>query len=595
MEYLIGTSFVFLLIVATIFFFKPKINNSDTIIYKKIISANLLGLLIDLIQYILIQSNFNVLISKIIGKIFLAYVFFWTYLLFKYIINISSNVNSLKTTNKKFNIAAIALLIVGIVLELFLPIEIINDTTGIYTKGLACSLGYVVISLYIIIMLIVTFINIKKVEKKNKYIPFFVFLVIGTIATVVQAFIPKMLLITPVESIITLLIYFFIENPDVKMLNEVYKNKELMEQNYEDKYNFLFEITQEAKNPLKNIIDISNELRETNDIERIKAGTLAISNLSKQLDFTINNVLNVSTLDVQKIKLVNTKYDLSKICKDIVAKISKEVNSNVEFKFSYPEEELMLYGDYMKIRQIVYSIISSSISKTTSGFIDFKVNTILKYDVCRIIFSISDSGPGISIEKINEILGNTGEFSKEDMENLEKSNINVKLCQKVVKLMGGNLMIKSNLGVGTDFNLTIDQRVYHESNESILTQYENAINNYKKILIVSQDRKLINRIKYVCHDNNITYSNLLYGMDAIDKIKEKKRFDFILISDDMKEMSGLMTMKGMNEIDGFKTPTIVMLNKGKEEIKEEYIKDGFNDYLLIDDFDNEIKRIIEKY
>ena len=84
-------------------------------------------------------------------------------------------------------------------------------------------------------------------------------------------------------------------------------------------------------------------------------------------------------------------------------------------------------------------------------------------------------------------------------------------------------------------------------------------------------------------------------MDAIDKIKEKKRFDFILISDDMKEMSGLMTMKGMNEIDGFKTPTIVMLNKGKEEIKEEYIKDGFNDYLLIDDFDNEIKRIIEKY
>ena len=84
-------------------------------------------------------------------------------------------------------------------------------------------------------------------------------------------------------------------------------------------------------------------------------------------------------------------------------------------------------------------------------------------------------------------------------------------------------------------------------------------------------------------------------MDAIDRIKSGKKYEFILVEDDMKEMSGLMTLKGMQELDDFDMPVIVMLNEDKEHIKEHYLSDGFSDYIILDNLDNELDRIIEKY
>ena len=96
-------------------------------------------------------------------------------------------------------------------------------------------------------------------------------------------------------------------------------------------------------------------------------------------------------------------------------------------------------------------------------------------------------------------------------------------------------------------------------------------------------------------DNNITYSNLYYGKDAIDRIKAGKKFDFILVDDEMKEMSGFMTLKGMEEVPGFNTPVIIMLGEDKENIKDHYLDDGFSDYILMDNLDSELDRIINKY
>ena len=79
------------------------------------------------------------------------------------------------------------------------------------------------------------------------------------------------------------------------------------------------------------------------------------------------------------------------------------------------------------------------------------------------------------------------------------------------------------------------------------------------------------------------------------KIKYGKNYAYILISDEMAEMSGLVTLNKMKEIDNFNIPVIVMLDSNKENIKKHYIEDGFNDYILLSDINNEIKRIIEKY
>ena len=577
-------SLVFMLIFLITYFSKRRLKNKDNSIYSFLIITNIIGLIIDIIGYITMHNlNLNSFLNIIISKLNLIYYFTWLYLFVIYIIYISkitknsifSNISKIKYICYLINISFI----------LILPLYINNEGDKIYSYGPSASYVYFISIIFAIIIIYCLFRNLKKITKKE-FIPLILFVILGLIVMLVQMIFPTVLLLLYSESIITAIMFFTIENPDVKMLNELYKNKEIMESNYEDKYNFLFEITQESRNPLKSIENICSNIDEEKDIKVIKENVKDLSNLAKRLDFTINNVMNVSTLDAQKINIIDKKYNLKKVCEELTKRVSLENKKDIEFKYNIPHNDLYLYGDDMKIKQVLYSLIVNSLEKTNVGYVEFKVNVIEKYDYARVIFMVTDSGPGIEIDKINEILSSTGALDKEE--------VDVKLCQKVIKLMGGNLMIKSDLGKGSEFILTIDQRVYHDETKSILVGYENVVNNYKKALIVSQDKTLISKVKNILNKNDVSYSVLYYGLDAVDKIKSHKKYDFILISDEMKEVSGLSTLKEMQKVKGFSSPCIVMLNESKKGLAKHYIEDGFSDYIINEDIDS-LNKIIQKY
>ena len=585
-------SLVFMLIFLITYFSKRRLKNKDNSIYSFLIITNIIGLIIDIIGYITMHNlNLNSFLNIIISKLNLIYYFTWLYLFVIYIIYISkitknsifSNISKIKYICYLINISFI----------LILPLYINNEGDKIYSYGPSASYVYFISIIFAIIIIYCLFRNLKKITKKE-FIPLILFVILGLIVMLVQMIFPTVLLLLYSESIITAIMFFTIENPDVKMLNELYKNKEIMESNYEDKYNFLFEITQESRNPLKSIESICNNIKEEKDIKVIKENVKDLSNLAKRLDFTINNVMNVSTLDAQKINIIDKKYNLKKVCEELTKRVSLENKKDIEFKYNIPHNDLYLYGDDMKIKQVLYSLIVNSLEKTNVGYVEFKVNVIEKYDYARVIFMVTDSGPGIEIDKINEILSSTGALDKEEVELLNKKEVDVKLCQKVIKLMGGNLMIKSDLGKGSEFILTIDQRVYHDETKSILSNYENVVNNYQKALIVSQDKTLISKVKNILNKNDVSYSVLYYGLDAVDKIKSHKKYDFILISDEMKEVSGLSTLKEMQKIKGFSSPCIVMLNESKKGLAKHYIEDGFSDYIINEDIDS-LNKIIQKY
>ena len=593
-------SIFYSLLLTAIFFAKKKISLVENKIYGYLIICNLIGTILGTLDYFTIKNMSNIpFINQVVSKGMIIYFLSWISLFTIYVFIISHNKNQ-ENQSQFLNYYKRLKIIFGIIYAIFaiiiivLPLYYHNKDGIVYSYGPAATFMYIAFVGYVVSFYIAIFKSKNKL-RNVKLIPVITFSILGIFVAVVQRLNPGLLLMTAMETFITFLMYFTIENPDVKMLNELYKNKELMEQNYEDKYNFLFEMTQEARSPLLNINNLSNALRMEDDKDKIKEGLLTMGNLVRQLDFSINDILNISSLDVQRIKVINNKYELEKLCSDLETKIKPEMKPGVKFQLTMPKQLPILFGDYIKIRQILYSLLVNACKNTKDGHINMSVNLIEKYDVARLIFNISDTGSGIPIEQINDILSSTGSLEKQEIENLEKKEYNVKLCQKVVKIMGGNLMIKSNLGEGTDVILTIDQKVFHEKDKSLLTQYENDIANYRRVLIVSQNKDKLNAIKKRLTDNHITYSSLYYGADAIERIKSGKKFDFILIDDEMAEMTGFMTFKGMKEIKGFKTPVIIMLKEDKEHIKEHYLSDGFSDYLLLDNLDSELNRIIEKY
>lgn len=582
-------SFFFIALLNVVFFKKERFNTLENKIYSYLILTSLFGTMIGVPCYYFMKYRelfgvFNVITSKA----YLVYLVMWLMIFTLYILLITvKNIDKNKLIKNIFIITGI--LLVGVVL---LPLYYYSDDTLVYSYGPSTNLMYVISSIFILIVIGCMIKNFKSLRQK-KFIPITAFLVVGTVIMVIQKMNPGLLLLTFGEAFITFLMYFTIENPDVKQINEMVRNNEIVEQTYIDKSNFLFEMTGEVREPLNNIRKLCDIIQNEKDEDVIKSNVKYINNSIRQLDFIVNNVLNVSSLDVQKVKFLNNRYNLKMIYDDLVKRIESSVNANVEFRSSIPNKVPYLYGDNIKIKQVLYSILMNAVKKTEKGFIEFNINIIEKYDVCRVIFTISDSGVGIGIDKINEILSVTGELNKDDIVNLEKSEFNIELCQKIIKSLGGNLLIKSKLDKGTEVILTLDQKIYREKEEKTFN-YESAVTT-KKVLLVNQDKDITNVLKKIYKENDINMSYLLYGMDAVDRIKSGKNYDYIIIQDDMKEISGYETLKRLKELDNFSIPCIVILNSSKDKIKEHYLKDGFSDYILTDDLRNEIKRIIEKY
>ncbi len=582
-------SFFYNIFILITFIFKKKLKTVENKIYKYLLLLNTLNICSVLICWFTIMLRDKMpLINNIFSKLALIFYAAWV-LVFTIYVYYISNFNNDKKFKRVKSFALVAFLIC-VYLIVTLKLNYFNNLNSAYSFGPSANVVYILTAICMILWLFMCLKNIKRLSDK-KYLPVIVLVNFIIISTIIQKINPIILLTTAVESFVTVIMYFTIENPDLKMLQELIKNNEITEQTYIDKSNFLFEMTGEIREPLRNVRKTVNDLKNTKNINDIKVGLNSIDNSIRQLDFTVNDVLNVNSLDIQKVKIIDNRYNLKNLFDDMVKRIKPEINENVEFRYNMPNNIPYLYGDNIKLKQILYSLLMNAVKKTESGFIEFNVNTIEKYDVCRVIFSIVDSGVGIGIDKINEILSVTGELSQQDIVNLEKSDLNLELCKKIIESLGGNLLIKSKIGKGTEVILTLDQKVYRNlENENIIYQ-----SNDKKVLLVIQDKKLTSNIKKILANNSISTSHILYGMDAIDRIKSGKKYDYIILEDDMKEMSGYETLQSLKKLNNFNIPCIILLSEDKINIKDHYLNDGFKDYILISDLQDEVNRIIKKY
>lgn len=590
-------SFFYNIFVFITFFTKEMLNTLENKIYKYLIVFNTLNIMSVLICWftILLRDSIPIIndfFSKLVLVFYAAWVLVFT--LYVFLISYSDKTEKFNNVYSTFKKIIISILILIIALIIVLPLNYYGEGNIAYSFGPSANVVYITTAVSMVSWVFMCLTNLKKLKNK-KYLPVLIFVVFILIATAIQKINPTILLTTAVESFVTVIMYFTIENPDMKMLNEMTKNNDLVEQSYIDKSNFLFEMTQEVRDPLFNIRKMCDEIQEEEDINKIKQGLKSINNTVKQLDFVVNDVLNVSTLDVQKVKFVNSKYNLKPVYEDLVTRIKSNMDSNVEFRHSIPSDIPYLYGDHIKLKQVLYSLMMNSVKKTTSGFIEFNIDLIQKYDVCRVIFRIVDSGSGMSIDKINEILSVTGEFDKQDIENLEKSEFNIKLCQKIIKSLGGNLLIKSKKDKGTEVVLTVDQKIYVVEKDNVINKYTSELSNNKNVLVVCQNKDIIELLKKKFNHRDIISSFVMYGGDAVDRIKSGKTYDYIIVEDNMKEMTGYTTLKEMQKLNKFNIPIIIMLNNDKIEIKEHYLNDGFKDYILLDSMSSEIDRIINKY
>ena len=562
--------FSFLLVGLT--FFKKHIKTVETKLYSLLVLSNSLGLFVELLcTYASYIYDKNVVLANFILKLYLTFITAWVYIFTIYIIYIS--VDNEKIDLKKSKIWSILIFAILNVIIFILPIKLVveNNFTIRYTTGLSVYFTYFISSILIFIMLIYIIKNIKNLKTK-KYLPLLAFLIVGSTSMAIQMINPGMLLVTYMETFITSLMYHTIENPDLKIIEELKKNRSLTSKSYIEKTNFLFRMSAEVRKPIENIKELNDYNIESNDIKEIKENSKEIDLNIRNANFTINNVLDVSSLDTKNIKIVKNKYNIKKLLNEIYLREKKKIN-NIRFDFNIGELPEYLYGDSIRLKQVLICILDNLIENTKEGFIEVNVNSINKYDVCRLIITIENSGIPLSLEEINNILDN----EKEIDENISLEDIN-----KLINMMNGSLNIKSE--EGNEFTISIDSIIVEPKKEEITNETD--------ILFISNNERILKGLEYAFKE--YTTNSVMSGIDAIDLIKSGESYNLIIIDDEMKPISGLETLKRLRK-ENINIPAIIMLDEGKEHIKNHYIKDGFTDYILKSDIKNEIKRIINKY
>ena len=579
-------------ILLVIIYFKKKIFKSkENKVYSLLVIISFIELILELIlDYVGPLYQKIPTISFFVARLYCAFIELWLTLLICYVIYVLININK---KDKYFIIAKYLFITLGIIfatLNFMLPLNFMYDGNIAYTYGPSVNIIYISAGLYSIVGIISLLTNSKNIKDKRFY-PILLFLILGGIGSLIQYKNPGLLLAVPIHSFITFLMYFTIENPDTKMLEEVHRAKVISDNANEEKTMFLYNITNEIRGITKDInYEADNILNETDnkkvDLNIVNDSAREIKGSTAKFTTMTNEILDISQVDASNIKIYNEKYSIKLILKELITKY-KEIckKSGIEFRTSIASDiPEILYGDSVGLKNVMISLLDNSVKYTKKGYIELNVNVIKKQDIARLLITIEDSGIGIKSSEIDNI------FNK-NKEELKRNNLknNLFTTRKIITLMGGTLIATSTYGKGTTMKIVLDQKI-----EVIDNKYDKVYDK-KKILLIEDSDTTYKLITKMLKNTNIIIDRVVLGSEGLDKIRNKEKYDLILVEEELKPLNGYDIIKKLKLIKNFNTKVVLLTKNPNIEYSYLYKDEGFSDYLIKPINRSLLLNIINKY
>lgn len=567
------------------YFSKDKIKTLENKVYSKLIIINFIGIILELFCTIFAGYAKDYLVFyTILNKLFLVELTIWCSVFSVYVFLISSKKekNELKSYLKKVSIFHIVIDVITMFLIFVLPVQFnINDLGYVmYSYGPSVNIVFISSTLYIILMFTCLIRNFKNVKSK-KYLPIYVYMVIGVLVGIVQKLHPEILAFTSMEAFITVIMYFTIENPDKKLLEEIHTSKKIADAANEDKSMLIYNMMNEVKSIASDINKSSEVILNSNNLEENRFFAREIISSNNKLYSMANNIYNIDVIDDINVKTVKNKYNIKLLLKEVISK-NKELFDDKDISFRFNIDSNLpntLYGDSINLKNVLNTIIGNSYKYTDKGYVELSVNAIFKKDIVRLIIKIEDSGIGIKAEDLDKCLNKN-----------TKDQNSLYGARKTINIMGGNLLISSEYNKGTIVTIILDQKIYTDNKDN----YDNYVNN-KKILIIDDNNSSIKLISKILDKHNILYDSSNLGKEALDRIRKGDKYDLILLDEDMPYMNGINVMNKFSKIKGFDTK-VILLTKNSNIIYDDIYKDsGFSDYIIKPIDKDDLMNKINKY
>jgi signal transduction histidine kinase/ActR/RegA family two-component response regulator len=401
-----------------------------------------------------------------------------------------------------------------------------------------------------------------------------------------------------------------------KQLEE--KEKELTELNAsleaanEAKSDFLARMSHEIRTPINAVIGMDEMiLRESNERDILDYAT-NIESASHTLLSLINDILDFSKIESGLMKVIPDEYEIYSLLNDCYSMLkiragNKGLKLNLEYNADLPAR---LYGDEIRIRQVITNLLTNAVKYTDEGSITFRVDFQGRDEgSIDLIVSVKDTGRGISEQGLESIFDSFQRADEKKNRNIEGTGLGLAITKQLVDLMGGSIHVESTPGEGSVFTVVIPQDIRSDEKLGSLSERLNGKKssgeNYResfrapgaKILVVDDVAVNHKVVKLLLKKTGIRIETADSGPECLEKYGSD-HYDMILLDHMMPDMDGIEVLNRMAESEKYKeerTPVIALTANAVLGAEKEYLDAGFDDYLTKPVQGADLERIILKY